>query len=106
MVGQPFTLNVYVGNHEGQVAYYQVLVKAGNQATVVSNSTSASAPLLLTHSLILSDNSSTIFSAQVAMPTAGLQQRVIFELWMFNTTTSAFGYTGLWNQIWLNVTTH
>ena len=39
------------------------------------------------------------------MSTAGLNQRLIFELWMFNTTTASFAYTGLFNQLWLNVTT-
>lgn len=105
-VGQKFTLYVYVGDHEGQASYYQVFLKAGNQSTQVSNSTSASAPTLLTHSLVLSDNSSAVFPVSVAMPVAGLQQRLIFELWMFNSTTSAFQYTGLWNQLWMNVTSH
>ena len=106
VVGQHFLLYTYVGNHEGGASYYQVLVKAGDAATVISNSTSAEAPLLLTHSLVLSDNSSTVFSVTLSMPTAGLNQRLIFELWMFNATTSQFGYTGLWNGIWINVTSH
>ena len=102
-VGQSFTLYVYVGNHEGQANYYQVLVKEGNQATVISNSTAASLPPVLTDSLILGDNSSAVFPVVPSMSTAGLNQRLIFELWMFNSTSSSFGYTGLWNQIWLNV---
>lgn len=103
-IGQSFLLYVYVGNHEGGASYYQVEVKAGNLSTVVSNSTAASAPLILTHSLALADNSSTVFPVTLSMPTAGLNQRLIFELWMFNTTTTQFAYTGLWNQIFVNVT--
>lgn len=103
-VGQAFTLYGYVGDHEGMVGYYQVMVKAGDQATVISNTTSADAPVVMTRYLVLSDNASTTFPMTLAMPTAGLNQRLIFELWMFNTTTSQFGYTGLWNQIWINVT--
>jgi uncharacterized membrane protein len=102
--GQQFTLYVYVGNHQGEPEYYQVLVKEGNQATVVSNSTSADLPPVLTSPLVLGDNSSTIFPVNLAMNTAGLNQRLIFELWMFNSTTASFGYTGLWNQLWINVT--
>lgn len=102
-VGQQFTLYVYVGDHEGLAAYYQVLVKEGNQATVISNSTSANLPPVLTNSLVLQDNSSTIFPVNLSMTTAGLDQRIIFELWMFNSTSSTFAYTGLWNQLWLNV---
>jgi uncharacterized membrane protein len=104
-VGQHFTLYVYVGNHEGEADYYQVQVKEGNQATVVSNSTAANLQPLLTNSLVLADNSSSIFPASLSMSTAGLNQRLIFELWMFNSTTTSFHYTGLWNQLWLNVTT-
>ena len=104
-VGQQFLLYGYVGNHEGGVSYYQVLVKAGNQSTVVSNSTSSVAPLILSHSIILLDNSSATFPVTVSMPMAGLNQRLIFELWIYNVTSSQFAYTGLWNQIWLNVST-
>ena len=103
-VGQQFTLYVYVGDHEGEAAYYQVLVKEGNQATVISNSTSANLPPVLTSSLVLQDNSSSIFPVSLSMSAAGLNQRLIFELWMFNSTTTNFTYTGLYNQIWLNVT--
>ena len=103
-VGQHFTLYVYVGNHQGEAEYYQVLVKEGNQATVVSNSTSANLPAVLANSLVLGDNSSTIFPVTISMSTAGLNQRLIFELWILNSTISSFGYTGLWNQIWINVT--
>ena len=101
---QPFTLYVYVGDHEGVVGYYQVLIKEGNQATVVSNSTAANLPPVMTNSFVLDDNSSIIFPVSASMVTAGLNQRLIFELWMFNSTTTSFGYTGLWNQIWINVT--
>jgi uncharacterized membrane protein len=106
VVGQSFQLYTYVGNHEGLVSYYQVEVKAGNQSTVISNSTSANLPPILTHFVVLSDNSSTVFPVTLSMPTAGLNQRLIFELWMFNTTSSRFSYTGLWNQLWINVTSH
>ena len=103
-VGQQFTLYVYVGNHQGEAEYYQVLVKEGNQATVVSNSTSADLSPVLTNQLVLGDNSSRIFPVNLSMNTAGLNQRVIFELWMFNSSTASFGYTGLWNDLWMNVT--
>ena len=102
-VGQAFDLYVYVGNHEGGAEYYQVLVKEGNQGTVVSNSTAANLPAVLTSSLVLGDNSSSVFPVSPLMYTAGNNQRLIFELWMFNSTTGSFAYTGLYNQIWMNV---
>ena len=102
-VGQSFNLYVYVGNHEGESAYYQVLVKEGNLATAISNSTAANLPPVVNESLILGDNASTTFPVSLSMNTAGINQRLIFELWMLNTTSTSFAYTGLWNQIWLNV---
>jgi len=79
-VGQGFSLYVYVGNHEGGAEYYQVLVKEGNQGTVVSNSTSADLPAVQSNSLVLRDNSSTTFPVSLSMSTAGVEQRLIFEL--------------------------
>ena len=104
VVGQQFTLFVYVGNHQGQADYYQVMMKEGNPGTVVNNSTSADVPAVQTNSLVLKDNSSTIFPVSLSMSTAGDNQRLIFELWMFNSTTDSFAYTGLWAQLWMNVT--
>ncbi len=106
VAGHNFSLFGYVGNHEGTVSYYQVMVKAGNQSTVISNSTSANLPPVFTHYLVLADNSSTVFPMILSMPHQGLQQRLIIELWMYNSTTSQFSYTGLYNQIWMNVTSH
>jgi len=103
-VGQEFPLYVYVGNHEGVAEYYQVLVKEGNQATVISNSTAANLPPVMTNSLVLGDNSSTTFPVTLSMSAVGLNQRLIFELWMYNSTTTTFDYTGLWNQLWINST--
>jgi uncharacterized membrane protein len=102
--GRPFALFVYVGNHEGEAEYYQILVKEGNQATVISNSTAANLPAVIVDSLVLGDNSSSVLPMAPSMTTVGLNQRLIFELWMFNSTTASFDYRGLWNQIWMNVT--
>lgn len=103
-IGQRFSLYVYVGNHQGAVSYYQVIVKEGNQATVESNATAANLPPFLTDSLVLGDNSSKTFPVVLSMTTAGLNQKLLFELWMFNSATTTFTYTGLWNQLFLNVT--
>lgn len=103
-VGQPIPLYVYVGNHEGSPTYYQVLVKEGNQGTVVSNSTAAKAPVILTRYQILGDNKSATFPVSLSLGTAGTNERMIFELWSFNASTSGFQYTGLFGALWVNVT--
>lgn len=104
--GQPFLLYGYVGNHEGASSYYQFLVKVGDQTTQISNSTFAQAPVIFTHSQILENNQSTTFPLNLTLRSQGTNVRLVFELWSFNATTSSYVYTGLWNQLLLNVTSH
>jgi len=103
-VGQQISLYGYVGNHEGAVTYYDMLVKLGNNSTQISNSTFADAPILASYFHVLGDNQSWTFPVDLSLNQSGTDQRLIFELWSYNETTSAFSYTGLWNQLWINVT--
>jgi uncharacterized membrane protein len=106
VAGSPFLLYGYIGNHEGISRYYQLLVKLGNQTTLISNSTYAQAPVIFTYSHVLENNQSTTFPLTLALINQGTNVRLIFELWSYNATTSSYGYTGLWNQLLLNVTSH
>ena len=103
-VGQQFLLYAYVGNHEGQIDFYRLMIKLGNQSVQVTNSTSASAPLLLSYARVLGDNQSWIFPINMSLNETGTNLKLIFELWAFNGTTSSFDYTGLWDQLYINVT--
>ena len=102
--GQPFQLYGYVGNHEGQVAYYKLLIKLGNQSVRVTNSTFASAPVVLANTHVLEDNQSWIFPISMSLNKTGTNLKLIFELWNYNETVSNFTYTGLWAQLYVNVT--
>lgn len=104
VAGQTFLLYGYVGNHEGQVAYYTVMVKLGTATTDVGNSTSAAAPLISSYSHVLDNNQSWTFPIEMSINTTGTNMKLIFELWMYNTTSANFEYTGLWNQLYINVT--
>lgn len=104
VAGQRFSLYGYVGNHEGVVAYYTVMVKLGNTTTEVGNSTSAAAPLISSYSQILENNQSWTFPIEMSINNTGTNLKLIFELWMYNTTSANFEYTGLWNQLYINVT--
>jgi uncharacterized membrane protein len=103
-VGHEILLYGYIGNHEGDATYYDMIIKLGNQSTQISNSTSANAPIVASYFHVLGDNQSWTFPVNLSMASAGINQRLIFELWSFNETISAFSYTGLWNQLWINVT--
>jgi uncharacterized membrane protein len=102
--GQSFLLYGYIGNHEGQVDYYRLLVKLGNASVQVTNSTSAPLPQVLSYARVLDNNQSWVFPINLALNTTGTNLKLIFELWKYNETTSNFGYTGLWDQLYLNVT--
>ncbi len=103
-VGQQISLYGYVGNHEGVSSYYQFVVKLGNQSTTVSNSTAATAPVILTTYEVLANNQTATFPFTLVLRQSGTNEKVIFELWRYNTGTSSFGYTGLWDQLFVNVT--
>jgi uncharacterized membrane protein len=103
-VNQPFLLYGFVGNHEGNVENYQLIVKLGNQATIVTNTTYSNAPVLATYWHIVRENETWLFPMSLSVNHSGNNTRIIFELWYYDVPTSGFKYTGLWTQIWLNVT--
>jgi len=103
-VNQPFLLYGFVENHEGNVQNYQILVKLGNQTTIVTNATYANAQVLMTFWHIVSENQTWTFPMNLSVNQAGNNTRIIFELWAYDVPASNFEYTGLWDQIWLSVT--
>lgn len=105
VVGQPFLLYGHIENHERQAEYYQFTVKLGNESTLVSNATAANAIIIFRNSVVLLNNQTSTFPMLLSLTNIGNNQRLIFELWTFNSQESAFQYTGIWNEIWVNVTT-
>jgi uncharacterized membrane protein len=105
LVGQSILIYGFVANHDGSTEFYQVLIKLGNQSTQISNTTSAIAPILASHMVILGNNQSSEFPMNLTITEQGSGQRLMFELWQYDFTQQEFIYTGLWNQIWINVTT-
>jgi len=104
VAGSPFTLNIYVGNHEGKTAYYKVLVKLGDNSSTINETTPLSAEPIMEVRAVLSHNSSQTIPVNITLYEPATRLRLVFEMWMFNETTGAFSYHGRWNQLWLNVT--
>jgi uncharacterized membrane protein len=103
---QPFKLYGYLVNLKGTAQYYDVLVKLGNQSTLVSNSTSANAPIISQYYFVLSNNQTYTFPMNLSISQTGTNERLIFELWSYkisNLGNASFVYTGAWDQIWLSV---
>ena len=104
VVNQSFLLYGLVGNHEGMVENYQLLVKLGNQSTLVTNTTYANAPILATYWRIIDANQNWSFPMNLTISRSGMNTKLIFELWSYDLSTYSFAYKGLWNQILMNVT--
>jgi uncharacterized membrane protein len=102
---QSFTLYGYLVNQKGTAQYYNILVKIGNQSTQISNSTSANAPVIAQYYSSLNNNQTYVFPMNLSINQSGTNERLIFELWSYKISSSggSFVYTGVWDQIWLNV---
>lgn len=101
VAGQPVAFFVYVGNQMGQPMYYEVMVKLGDNYTATNP-----APMDPVQGFIrvVPFNGTWTFPLNVTLTQAGLNQRILFELWIYNQTLSQLQYTERWGQVWLNVT--
>jgi hypothetical protein len=99
--GSSVNLYVYVENDLASPAWYSVIVKLGDNSTQV-NPAPVPATLALDEVLLPGENGT--LPVTVTLTNVGTDQRLIFELWQFNSTTGTFQYTQLWDQLWVNVT--
>jgi uncharacterized membrane protein len=94
-------LYTYVGNQMGTPMYYTVMIKLGNNDTTVNP-----APItpIQQFSQVISNNQTWTFPVDITLTKPGVNQRIIFELWIYNQTINQNQYHDRWGQIWLNVT--
>ena len=92
-VRQLFLLYGFVGNHEGTVENYRLLVKLGNQSTPVTNATYAAAPVLATYWRIVDANQNWLFPMNLTINQPGTNAKLIFELWSYDLSASSFAYS-------------
>ena len=102
--GEPFTLHVYIGNHEGKTMNYSVLVKLGNESTPVNSTHPLQASLITSFNRILihGENATEPLTLRIDRP--GLNQRLVFELWRCDESPGTLEYYGRFLQLWMNVT--
>jgi uncharacterized membrane protein len=103
-VSEPFKLYGYIENHEGFAVYYDYVVKLGNQSTTVSDTTPSDAQIISQNYQVVLNDQNYTFEMILTLNKTGLNQRLIFELWMFSTKEMQFVYSGLWAELWVNVT--
>jgi len=101
VAGTAVNLYVYIGNQMGTPVYYTVMIKIGDNNTILNP-----APMQPSMELerILLQNENWTSPVSVTLTRAGLNQRIIFELWTYNQTTNNLDYSQIWGQVWLNVT--
>jgi len=104
IAGEPFSLYLYVGNHEGRVMYYAVLVKLGNGTTSISAEESMDVPVFARHEVVLQDGKNWTRPVTLSIEEPGVNHRLVFELWVYIEGVRDFEYHGRWCQLWLNVT--
>jgi uncharacterized membrane protein len=104
LVGEKFSLILYVGNQEGRASYYRVLVKLGDQSHNVSDVTPLEAPVLTTREFVLMNGQNRTAPLTLSVDRAGLNQRLVFEMHKFDAESGGFVYHQRWTQLWLNVT--
>ncbi|QOJ79297.1 DUF1616 domain-containing protein [Infirmifilum lucidum] len=103
--GQPVDLCVFVGNYEGKPIYYKVVFKVGTNQTIPSNSSPSPDPPLKAWRGVLAHGENATFKVSVVVPPSLNSSRValIFELWVYDTSTGRWRYTGRWTHLYVDV---
>jgi uncharacterized membrane protein len=101
VASQSVYLHVYVGDQMGTPMYYDVMVKLGDNTTTVNPAPIAP---IQEFSSIVPNNGTWSFPVNITLTQVGLNQRIIFELWIYNQTLNQMQYHERWSQVWLNVT--
>lgn len=100
-VGETIDLNIYVANHLGKPTYYEVMVKLREKDVALDPAPGGADR---TFDCILLHEEERIIPFNMTIEKPGLNQRLIFELWTYNVTSSQIEYHDRWGWIWLNVT--
>jgi uncharacterized membrane protein len=103
-VGEPFTLYLYLGNHESRVMYYRTLVKFGSELDLVSETEPMDVPVIASYDHFIPDDSNVTRKISLSANILGDNRRLVFELYKFDEVIDDFAYSGEWVQLWMNVT--
>ena len=103
-LGEAVDLYLYLGNHEGDLTYYRVLVKQGDQSMNVSDTTPYGGPVLAQFEHVLVDEYNITMPISIMVDAPGVNQRLVFELYKYDQESTGFSYDGIWVQLWMNIT--
>ena len=95
-LGEAVDLYLYLGNHEGDLTYYRVLVKQGDQSMNVSDTTPYGGPVLAQFEHVLVDEYNITMPISIMVDAPGVNQRLVFELYKYDQeSTGSVSYTHL-----------
>ena len=100
VAGQPVSLYVYVGNQMNEPMYYDVMIKLGDNNTVTDP---APITAIQQFSSVVPCNGTWTFPVNVTLMQAGLNQRILFELWIYNSSISQLQYNQRWGEFGLTL---
>lgn len=103
-VGTPINLFIYVGNEEGRAEYYQVQVKLGSQAQIVSDVTPLDTPILAKYDFVLMSGQNVTRPVTLSLLQPGINLRLVFEVHVYDGASGGFVYGQRWVQLWMNAT--
>ena len=101
-VDESFDLYLYLGNHMGELSYYRVYAKLGDNLLNVSDLVPYGGMIVEDYEYVLVDDANATLPISLSLGEAGLNRRLVFGLHRFD--GSDFVYDGIWVQLWLNVT--
>lgn len=100
-------LCIFVSNYMGKPIYYKVLYKIGSSETIPTNTTPSPAESVLMWVGVLGNKQDTTTPVEVPVYTReSIPNRIalIFELWLYDTESKQWVYTGRWTHLYINIT--
>ncbi|MEM0025579.1 MAG: DUF1616 domain-containing protein [Zestosphaera sp.] len=97
----------FVSNYMGKPVYYKVVYKIGDSETIPTNTTPSPREPVLTWFGVLGNMQNVTELIEVPVYTRKpLPDKValIFELWLYDTESTQWVYTGRWTHLYINVT--
>ncbi len=105
---QTVKLCIFVHNYLGKPVYWRVVYKIGDNSSIPTNTSPSLRRPLAWWSGVLDHNQNTTFVVNVPIEIPkdlGGRKRIalIFELWIYNTSSNRWVYTGRWTHLYVEV---
>lgn len=104
LVGEPVKLHVFVMNHLGRPAALKVVAKLGARSRLPNSTMPLDAAPVWEYIIVLAHGQNSTIPVQLTVEREGVNLALVFELWVLNTTSGAWVYTGRWNHLYINAT--